>query len=307
MMDCSEKRKSVCVELRQLEYFMAVAEELHFGRAAERLHISQPPLTTHIKRLEAEIRVKLFDRTTRKVSLTMPGTVLYDQLRPVLRDLYEAVAEAHSAGKGHGGLLRVGFTSSANYALLPRAVRSFRVARPNVRLDLLPLTTAEQINALVRGELDLGILRDPSPNALLRFSHAVTESLVAVFPDDHYLAYRDYVEAHELIDLPMILFPFSTMPGFVTTVLSVFLNESRAPEIVQEAVHQETIMGLVASGMGFSILSNSISYTHVHGTRAVPLFPAKQTSLIVAEPVGAEVATVDKFVACLEETKANEG
>lgn len=294
------------MELRQLEYFMTVAEELHFGNAAARLHISQPPLTTHIKRLESEIGVRLFDRSTRKVSLTMPGTVLYDRLRPVLRDLDEAVTEAQSAEQGRGGILRVGFTSSANYALLPRAVRSFRVARPNVRLDLLPLTTAEQIDALVRGELDLGILRDPSPNALLRFSHAATESLVAVFPDDHYLASRDRVEAHELIDLPMILFPFSTMPGFVTTVLSVFLNEVSAPKIVQEAVHQETIMGLVASGMGFSILSTSVSSTHVLGTRAVPLFPVKQTSLLVAAPVGAKEPAVDTFIVCLEEAKTSE-
>lgn len=283
---------------------MAVAEELHFGRAAERLHISQPPLSTHIKRLEAELDVKLLNRSTRTVALTMSGVVLYDRIRPLLRDLDEAVAEAQGAGEGHWGKIRVGFTSSANYALLPRAVRNFRTARPNVKLELLPLTTAEQVDALVRGDLDVGILRDPSPNALLWFSDATTENLVAVFPDDHHLASRESVEPWELVDLPMILFPFSTMPGFVTTVLSVFLNEPQAPKIVQEAVHQETILGLVAAGVGFSILSTSVSATHVHGARAVPLFPARETNLVVAQPAAAEVPVVQAFISCLKSVDA---
>lgn len=139
------------MELRQLRYFAAVADELHFGRAAERLRISQPPLSLHIKRLEEEIGVQLFARSTRKVALTQAGEAFRDRVGLIQRDLDEAVRHARNVQSGNGGTIRVGFVSSANNALLPPVVRRFRSLYPHVQLDLRPLPSSEQIAGLLSG------------------------------------------------------------------------------------------------------------------------------------------------------------
>src|SRR5687767_10108543 len=132
------------MELRQLRYFLAVAEELHFGRAAEKLHMSQPPLTVQIRRLEKELGSELFDRTTRRVSLTPMGESFQKRVKAVLDDLEDAVAEINDVGSGRRGRLRVGFVSSASYTVIPEAVRRFRELQPRVDLMLRPLTSGEQ-------------------------------------------------------------------------------------------------------------------------------------------------------------------
>lgn len=267
------------VELRQLEYFMAVAEELHFGRAAARLHISQPPLTVHIKRLEEELGVSLFDRTSRRVSLTSEGTRFRDLIRPILQDLEEAVEDIREIKAGRRGRVRVGFVSSASYELVPASVRDMRLQHPGIHLDLQPMATGEQVEALLENRLDIGIMRDAPLQSGLQFSTLLTEQLVAVLPSNHALAKEDEISSEDLIQMPLVLFPFQSMPGYVTNIMEIFHHLGRSPRIVQRAVNQENVMGLVAAGVGASILPASFSSFSFPGVVTKPITGRPTTRL----------------------------
>lgn len=285
------------MELRQLRYFLAVADELHFGKAAAKLHMSQPPLTVQIRRLEKELGSALFDRSTRKVSLTPMGEAFQKRVAGVLDDLDDAVAEINDVGKGRRGRLRVGFVSSASYTVIPQGIRLFRELQPRVDLVLRPLTSGEQVEGLLEGELDLGLIRDPEPAPGLVLETLLTEDLVAVLPERHHLASQSSVSPDELAAEGMILFPYRLMPGFVSQVLRLFAP-GRVPHVVQQAIHQETVVGLVAAGLGVSILPESISRVHTTGVELRPISTKPQTSLLIAR-AGRTAPAVEEFVACL--------
>jgi DNA-binding transcriptional LysR family regulator len=293
------------MELRQLRYFLAVADELHFGRAAEKLHMSQPPLTVQIRRLEKELGAALFDRSTRKVSLTPVGEAFQKRVRAVLVDLDDAVAEVHDVGSGRRGRLRVGFVSSASYTVIPEAVRRFRELQPRVDLVLRPLTSGEQVEGLLEGELDLGLIRDPEPAPGLALDSLLTEDLVAVLPERHHLASQRSVSPDDLAGEGMILFPYRLMPGFVSQVLRIF-KPGRIPHVVQQAIHQETVVGLVAAGLGISILPESISRVQTAGVALRPISTRPQTSLLIARG-GLTAPAGSEFVACLRESVRSTG
>lgn len=287
------------MELRQLRYFLAVAEELHFGRAAEKLHMSQPPLTVQIRRLEKELGSSLFDRSTRRVSLTPMGESFQARVKAVLDDLEDAVAEINDVSSGRRGRLRVGFVSSASYTVIPETVRRFRERQPRVDLVLRPLTSGEQVEGLLEGELDLGLVRDPEPAPGLAFESLLTEDLVAVIPERHPLASQQSVSPDDLADQGMILFPYRLMPGYVSQVLRIF-TLGRTPHVIQQAIHQETVVGLVAAGLGISILPESISRFQTPGVALRPISTRPQTSLLIARR-GVTAPAVPEFVACLRE------
>lgn len=267
------------MELRQLEYFMAVAEELHFGRAAARLHISQPPLTVHIKRLEEELGVSLFDRTSRRVSLTAEGARFRDLIRPILLDLEEAVEDIREIKAGRRGRVRVGFVSSASYQLIPAAVRDVRIQHPGIHVDLQPMATGEQVEALLENRLDIGIMRDAPLQSGLRFTTLLTEQMVAVLPSAHPLAAQPEVSPEDLIHLSLVLFPYQSMPGYVTNIMEIFHHLGHPPRIVQRAVNQENVMGLVAAGVGASILPASFSSFSFPGVVTKPITSRPTTRL----------------------------
>ena len=289
------------MELRQLQYFLVVAEHLHFGRAAQELLMSQPPLTVAIKKLEHELGVQLFDRTTRSVRLTVAGELFRDRITPLLADLEQAGQELAEVGSGLRGKLSVGFVSSASYAVIPSAVRLFRERRPNVELSLQPLTTDEQIESLLEGRLDVGVLRDPVrlPGVELEQVHA--EPLVLALPAGHKLAVREEADIPELADEDFILFPYKYMSGFYSLVHSLF-DGHPAPRIVERAIHQETILGLVAAGLGVSILPASVSRFAMPEVVFRPLANGPQTALYAG--VGTDNAAAGIFLTCLRETRA---
>ena len=289
------------MELRQLRYFLAVAEELHFGRAAEKLHMSQSPLTVQIRRLEKELGADLFNRSTRKVSLTPMGESFQTRVKAVLEDLEDAVAEINDVGSGRRGRLRVGFVSSASYTVIPEAVLRFRELQPRVDLVLRPLTSGEQVEELLEGGLDIGLIRDPEPVPGLTLEPLLTEDLVAVIPERHPLALAHEVLPEDLAKEGMILFPYRLMPGFVAQVLKIFKPGGRIPTVVQQAIHQETVVGLVAAGLGISILPESISRFQTAGVVIRPITTGPKTSLLIARPLRPAPA-VDHFVGCLKET-----
>lgn len=267
------------MELRQLEYFMAVAEELHFGRAAARLHISQPPLTVHIKRLEEELGVSLFDRTSRRVSLTAEGARFRDLIRPILQELDEAVEDIREIKAGRRGRVRVGFVSSASYELIPAGVRDVRLQHPGIHLDLQPMATGEQVEALLESRLDVGIMRDAPLQAGLQFTTLLTEQMVAVLPANHGLASKSAVSPAELIEMPLVLFPYQSMPGYVTNIMEIFHPLGHPPRVVQRAVNQENVMGLVAAGVGASVLPASFSSFSFPGVVTKPISTRPSTRL----------------------------
>ncbi|MFP5368388.1 MAG: LysR family transcriptional regulator, partial [Actinomycetes bacterium] len=287
----------IVVELRQLRYFLVVADELHFGRAAERLHLTQPPLTVAVRRLERELGVQLFDRTTRRVTLTPAGKSFKDRIQVAIADLDDAAGDAADVAAGRSGKIRVGFVSSASYTTIPEAIRAFREHRPRIALELNPLTSGEQIEQLLDGNLDLGLIRDPGDVPGLRFELLSTEDLVLVLPDAHRLAAAEELQPQDLEGEPMVLFPYRLMPGFVARVLRLFEPLAAPPLVVQQAIHQETVLGLVAAGLGLSILPESVQRFQMPGVTTRRFAARPQTELHVARAFHSPA--VDEFIHCL--------
>lgn len=259
------------MELRQLRYFLTVAEELHFGHAAELLRMSQPPLSVAVKALETELGVQLFERSTRKVTLTPEGEAFRESVQQLLEGLDTAVTELSEVRRGVRGKLRVGYVSSASYSILPRAVQSFQEQLPLVELSLHPLTSAEQLSWLTERKLDIGIVRDQTPLPGLRREQVLSEQLVAVLPEHHPLAAESQLTAEQLADQPLILFPHDLMPGYLSRIAEVFEKLDAPLNIVQRTVHQETVLGLVAAGVGSSILPASVARITMPGVVSRPL------------------------------------
>ncbi|AQX80163.1 hypothetical protein BWO91_09400 [Plantibacter flavus] len=301
------------MELRQLRYFLAVAEELHFGRAARRLHMSQPPLSVQVARLEQEVGTALFDRSTRRVALTAAGRHLQARARHIVEELDTVRSEMRDFVDGLAGELTAGFVSSANYTVLPGVVQLFRASRPGVTLRLVPLTSGEQFDRLRDGTLDVGIVRDEVPQTPSDSSPALTtevvfeERLVACLPVGHPLAGRPEVTAEELLEVPMISYPRALMPGFVDRVAEVLGTSSRT-QVVEEVVHQETALGFVAAGVGTTILPESVRQLVPPSIVVVPLAGSPTTRLLAARQERVDESPVhDAFIACLRDAAAQLG
>lgn len=294
------------MELRQLRYFMAVADELHFGRAAQRLHMSQPPLSVQVGRLEREIGMPLFERSTRRVSLTPAGRHLQERAKRILDEVDAVRAEMRDYVDGLAGHLTAGFVSSANYTVLPEVVQLFRARRPGVTLTLVPLTSGEQFDRLRDGSIDIGIVRDEFPpvggsTPALSTEVVFEERLVACLPVHHPLAGRAEVTPADLVHVPMIAYPRGLMPGYVDRVNAVLAPAGNIT-IAEEVVHQETALGFVAAGVGASILPESVRQLVPPSIAVVPLAGSPTTRLMAARQARAgENAVCDAFVECLHE------
>jgi DNA-binding transcriptional LysR family regulator len=245
------------MDLRQLRYFVAVAEERHFGRAAQRLHMSQPPLSMQIKALERELGVVLLERTSRRVALTDAGRAFLKRARGILDAVEEAREEARGAEEGARGVLGVGFISSATLSLLPPSIRLFRERFGGVELELKELTSAQQVDALYGGEIKVGLVRLPMRAPGIRFEPVFEERLLVALPSGHALERRDRVSLEEIADLPLIFFTRQLIPGFHAQIVELFQRVGAFPKVAQHAVHLQTIVGLVASGVGIAILPSS--------------------------------------------------
>jgi DNA-binding transcriptional LysR family regulator len=253
------------MELRHLHYFITVAEELHFSRAAERLHISQPPLSQQIQNLEDELGVKLFERTKRQVHLTEAGKVFLERCYLVLAQLEQAIAATQRIGRGEVGQLAIGFVVSAMYTVLPEILRGFREKFPAVELQLHELTTAQQIQALYDKQVDVGIVRSAISEPGLSVECFLPESLVLALPETHPLSAQTQVSLSTLADELFILFPAKMGPVFYEQIINICQQAGFRPKVSQEAVQMETIIGLVAAGMGIAIVPTSLQNFHRGG------------------------------------------
>jgi DNA-binding transcriptional LysR family regulator len=248
------------MELRHLRYFVAVAEELHFGRAAQKLHISQPPLSMQIRALENELGVTLFNRTQRHVSLTQAGNALLAEARHILARVEQAVLTTKQAGRGEIGELAIGFISVADYNVLPVVLREFRRRYPLVNLTLRESTTDAQMRDLLAGRIDVGFVLPPVNDPSLESVSILREPLIAALPEKHPLARKPGKLALEkLKNAPFILFPRPNAPGLYDDVVSCCKAAGFSPRVEQEAIQMQTIVSLVSAELGVALIPASLT------------------------------------------------
>jgi DNA-binding transcriptional LysR family regulator len=261
------------MELRHLRYFVAVAEELHFTRAAERLHIAQPPLSQQIRALEEELGVQLFVRTRRSVALTDAGGALLVRARELLAAAHALPEELRRVARGEAGELRIGFTSTLPLTRLLRdTVAGHRAAYPHVALQLREMHTAAQFEALRRGELDVGFVRynERAPDGI-RLQLLRRDPLRLVVPATHRFARRRQVSIADCRDERFIGFPGSAGTGTGPLLKRLCAQAGFEPVIAQEAGEATTQIGLVAVGLGIAVLPAPLEAVQIEGVRYVPL------------------------------------
>ncbi|QIR38845.1 LysR family transcriptional regulator [Tolypothrix sp. PCC 7910] len=272
------------MELRHLRYFIAVAEELHFSKAAERLHIAQPPLSQQIQQLETELGVELFHRKTkRQVQLTEAGKVFLQEAYGLLLQLETAIALTQRIGRGQTGQLRIGFTSLVIYELLPLILRQFREQFPDVELVLRELTTSQQEQAIRDSVIHVGFAHPPLEDDTLSYQSIHQQTLVVALPSNHSLAQAEHIQVQELEDEPLIMFPRYLAPGLYDSIMSLFRQRNIKPQITQEAVQMQTIIGLVSAGMGVAITPSVLQDLQRSGVTYRPLreqAPVIETAVI---------------------------
>lgn len=246
------------MNFRQLRQFVAVAETLNFRKAAERLHIAQPPLSLSIKRLEQDLETPLFLRERRGVRLTAAGEAALAHARQAIFHAEQVRKSAGDAAEGIGGTLRVGFVGSATYTLFPRVLPAFRLRYPRVMLDLHETSTREALRDVESGSLDVGLVRYPlvetTSARLVPIDH---DQLVIVLPRDGVLARRQRLAMQDLQDEPFVMYAAPAALNFRAQVVAACQSAGFSPLISQEAVQVQTILSLVESGMGVALVPSA--------------------------------------------------
>ena len=295
------------IELRHLRYFVAVAEELHFGRAALRLHLAQPPLSQQIQKLEEILGVALLTRTSRSVALTAAGVSFLERAQRTLRNVRRDIEEARNIGHGEVGSLHIGFVGSAMLTSLPAIFRAYRQAYPQVRLHLHESFTAKVIDGLQNGTLDAGLLRDGDPSDGIVASTIYTEPFVAVLPIYHPCVKKKSISPASLRDDPFVYYPRSAGNRAYEKPLALCEEHGFRPQIVQEASHWLSILRLVGAGLGVSIAPACVRQLASHDVVCLPLKPAKpepknQSNIELATLTNESRPIVQRFAQIVRET-----
>ncbi|WP_141430851.1 LysR family transcriptional regulator [Bacillus sp. 03113] len=246
------------MELRHLKYFITVAEQLHFGRAAEILKIAQPPLSRQIQQLEQELGILLFERSKRQVRLTDAGQVLLERAYQIFEVVDDSVRQVQRAGGGEKGKITIGFVTTASYDVLPKILREYQLRYPDVEMELRELTTTKQIEALKKGELDVSFSRLPSDEKLLNKKTVLHETLIVAFPESHPFADKRKIHLSDLKNESFIIFPRHMGPNYYDEIIKLCIDSGFSPRIVQEAKHMHTTINLISSGIGLSIVPSSV-------------------------------------------------
>jgi DNA-binding transcriptional LysR family regulator len=269
------------IELRHLRYFIAVAEELHFGRAAERLRITQPPLSQQIQALEEMVGARLLARNNRNVSLTQAGDMFLKEAYQVLDQVNRAAKKAGRFDRGELGELTIGFTSSAPFiSVVSRSLRTYRHQYPEVHIKMREINTKQQIEPLLNGELDLGVMRNTRLPDVLHHQLLLREALVVLVPEGHRFNQMPVgsLRFHHLTDEPMVFFSREVGTALYDETLSLLANAGVTPVITQEVGEAMTIVGLVSAGLGVSILPASFSRLKIDGVNYLPLAEPEATT-----------------------------
>jgi len=283
------------METRHLKYFIAVAEERHFGRAAQRLHMAQPPLSQQIRHLEEQLGTPLLIRTTRKVELTPAGQVLLDRGRLLLEEIRALESDVQQVGAGATGVLRVGFTGTATYRLMPLIVQSASRSLPGLRITVQgELLTQQMETALEEGRLDVAVLRPPIRSHSIAHKLLEQDQLVCALPADSPLAEKGTLDIADLA-----LENFIGYPSY-SVVNGIFLNACRIagfqPRLVQEAKETSTLLSLVSAGMGVALVPMTSRMFSFQGVVFRPLRNPPPVDLVVAWNRNNESALVQSFL-----------
>jgi DNA-binding transcriptional LysR family regulator len=263
------------MDLKQMRYFLALAQELNFGRAAERLHIAQPPLTRHIRALEEELGTPLFVRTTKGAELTAAGQTLLEEVPNILALARRAEEQTQLAGQGYSGRLDVGIFSSGVLNVIPRLLAEFHTERPGVKIGLHNMAKAEQIEALRERRITIGFNRLLPAAEDITVEPVLRERFLVALHDGHPLAAKKSITLRDLDDEPMILYPNSPVHGLAQEVAAAFRSEGARLRVEQEVQDVVTCIALVASGFGACITTESAANLRLPHVVYLPL-SAKQ-------------------------------
>jgi len=258
-------------ELSHLRCFVAVAEELHFGRAAIRLNMTQPPLSRQIQVLERILDVALLERTSRSVKLTPAGRSFLQEAQRILRHTDVAAAVARRVDSGKVGTLRIGFTAATAYSYLPTLVKACEAQLPDIGLVLNEEVTKAQLEHLLSGQLDIGLVRPPITRPELRSTRVLTEPLIAAVPSGHRLAERDALGPRDFAGESLIMYSSHDARYFSDLVVSVFSDSGVAPRYVQHLVQIHSILALVRAGVGMALVPQSAAALRYEGVVFKPL------------------------------------
>ncbi|MEU8817272.1 LysR family transcriptional regulator [Actinoplanes sp. NPDC048796] len=272
------------MELRHLRYFLVVAEERHFGRAAARLHIAQPPLSQAIRRLEAELGVELLHRTTRRVELTEAGRAYLARVKAILADVEQAGHEARRVAAGVVGHLAIGCVGSVTYSLLPALSRHLAVELPGVDFSFRgEMLAPDQVEALRSGEIDLALLRPPVADRSLTVTPLRRDRLVVALPAAHPLTGRERVQVTDLGETPLIVYSAGRRSVMYGVVLGLFRDAGLEPRVRHEVGETSTVITLVAGGLGVAVVPEPVTALALDG--------------VVYRPLAGPAATVDLALA----------
>jgi len=286
-------------ELRQLRQFLVLAEELNFRKAAQRLHMSQPPLSVAMKNLEAAVGTRLLDRSRHHVRLTPAGQVFYQDVRRVLNLTQVALARARHTGTGQTGTLRLSFVPSAALNLLPDLFKRFRHDYPTIHLQLIAETTSRQLEGLRSGEIDLALVVGPVFDAQgLHIQPLCRQHFAIALPFNHPLAHHDSVHLRALAAEPFVLFSSARAEGFAAATLGCCQAAGFVPRVAQEASQMQAILTLVIGGFGVALVPASMKQLHMEGIVLMDIAdqqPPPTYDLMLAHATGNDNPVIQSF------------
>lgn len=294
------------MELRHLRYFIALAEELHFGRAAARMHITQPPLSRQLKELEKELEVILLARNNKVVKLTESGRIFLEHARHLQELLDRAIQMTRKAHRGEFGRLAIGYLGGAAFHLLPNVLRHFRDSHPDVELVLHGMLTSEQLEALLKGSIDVGIMRPTFSLYEYKSELILREPFVVALPMEHRLARRRDIHIRNLAQEKFVMLPATPGGGLYRQILELCLRAKFEPKIVQVATETRSVVGLVGAGIGISIVPSSVQrmnisnvvYRRLRGVRSY-------AEMVMVWRKDGETPVVAQFLRAVRETAAS--
>ena len=259
------------MEFRHLRYFLALAEELHFGRAAQRLSISQPPLSLNIQQLEASVGAQLFTRNSRGVQLTAAGQAFVPAARALLAQASEASREAREVAQGQAGELQIGFAGTLLYCGLPQVLQHFQASHPRLRLALRELSSSEQLSELVRDRLDVGFVHATRVPVGFEQVLVASQAMVACLPKDHAMAHRLSIELQALQGEALVVVSRAVSPDYHERILAECELAGWVPPVVHELRHWLSVVALVAQGQGVALVPEALAQSALAGAVFVPV------------------------------------
>ncbi|PWW38668.1 MULTISPECIES: LysR family transcriptional regulator [Paenibacillus] len=295
------------MELQQLKYFVEVASQLHFGRAAERLHASQQTVSHQIGQLENEVGLKLFKRTTRKVELTLAGEALLQEVQFAFEHLQRGIDEAKRAETGRRGRLKIGYSGIMLYTVLPSAIRLYRELYPDVEIVMQELDSDQVEQKLLEGEIDIGFsvdLNDKHSEQSMRWLPFSTEPLVVALPKKHHLSDKQHITLADLKNESFVILNRNDSPALFDSFILLCRQAGFTPQIVQQAASDQAVVGLVATGIGVAFVLGCMSKMFENDITFIPLTePRFELTLGICWLRSHPSAQVDHFVEVMRSFK----